>query len=1216
MRKHLLYTLAFLFFGVLLSVKTAQAAIFVEITSPTSSDSYALSSSNNIFTVSGTASGTVPIAHVVLTVDVNGYTATTSGTSTWSGAVGLSGGAGVPFVNVITVTATDINGSTTTDSLSVSFTWENRYVEFADTTIDVGTDKLFSIGITAYDLNNASSTDISFFYDPAVLTYVSRSRGASIDGDDTFSTSTAGLLEKIDLHSPIMSSASSATTLEVAWFTFRTPAVAATTSIMFDAFTINRDVGGNIIAATGTAATVDIGDPTITIESPTRDPLNYFSADDLMFFSGSATDNLNVDSVIFYNAANGDSGTATITGSGASVTWEAYVDLATGTNAISFVVNDGSGAMMDFDNTATDTVSVYYLDENPIVEFSTTSVTVATDTLFSFDVSGNYLSEAEETDFHLLYDPNKLVLDSYAFAPEYDFISWLLATSSIDANTEDAFFNIIPNTMLDDPAVPDNATSSRVFGTFTFRALDFSGTSTISFASSSVIRTVPNVSTDMTMGQALTVNIPAPTDLTHPAITITYPTSGSAYNFYSTSGSISLQGTSTDNTAVTSVTYVNSAGGSGSMTGTATWSGSVSLAAGTNLISVVAHDAAGNTATDTISVYYIASNPAVAFSTTTMTKATSTSFSFNVTGNYFSEAQTIGINILYDPSMLSYSTTTYGAAIGSATVSTSTSGSLRRLAYLLTPSSVPYSASSSATILTPTFTTLTTTGTTTINFGTSTVNRASFNSNVSTSTTVTVAIPAPDLTAPVRSGGSPSGNQAAGVTSVTMSVVTDENATCGYSTVAGTAFGSMTPFSTTGALSHSVALSGLAVGAHNYYVRCRDGSSNANADDYLIAFTIVAASSGGGGGGGGGSSAPAPVNAVNVPMFVTPAQSGSLTRNLITGDVARLSTVIGTVKNYSSLDIMLYNPASASTTANDFGLGIYGNLFVLAGTDAYGINISRAEKEMEVSLTFAQLPQSSSTRILYLDDSLGRWTDPQGTTSVDLVSRKIVFHTTSFGKFAVFTDKAIIGTSTGSAAATTTITANGTASQTVLPTKTDIEQEASLVFSRSAYITMDEASKKVYAKITAGRAIEQVQKYALADFIQNGTFLTKKLGAGERGGVVNSFFAAFGRLPKTETDWQDVVKIARGRWPGQSNAKAEANAKAMFKKIYKREADMKNARDNAAVTIVAYGLRSVSRNTVNEANSIKSFKAIYGKAPVSATDWDIVRAIAYSGAKR
>jgi hypothetical protein len=110
--------------------------------------------------------------------------------------------------------------------------------------------------------------------------------------------------------------------------------------------------------------------------------------------------------------------------------------------------------------------------------------------------------------------------------------------------------------------------------------------------------------------------------------------------------------------------------------------------------------------------------------------------------------------------------------------------------------------------------------------------------------------------------------------------------------------------------------------------------------------------------------------------------------------------------------------------------------------------------------------------------------------------------------------------------------------------------------------------------------------------------------------------SAFNKVPSTVTDWQDVIKIANGRWPVQKSQTAEDNAVIKFKKIYLRIPDMKNPNDNAAVTVMAYGLRPASRNTNSEKAAIKSFKAIFKYNPVSAVDWDAVRAIAYSGAKR
>jgi len=162
------------------------------------------------------------------------------------------------------------------------------------------------------------------------------------------------------------------------------------------------------------------------------------------------------------------------------------------------------------------------------------------------------------------------------------------------------------------------------------------------------------------------------------------------------------------------------------------------------------------------------------------------------------------------------------------------------------------------------------------------------------------------------------------------------------------------------------------------------------------------------------------------------------------------------------------------------------------------------------------------------------------------------------------------------------------------------------------------ASQTKYTNsLVAGlKNITAEMKTAITNFVNYGTPTTKVLGAGERAGVVNSYKAAFGKVPATEAEWSDVIKIGNGRWPTARNAAAEAKATAEFKKVYKRTPDMAKPNDNAAVTVISYGLRPGNRNLNSEKAAIKSFKAIYGHAPVSALAWDIVRAIAYSGAKR
>jgi len=147
---------------------------------------------------------------------------------------------------------------------------------------------------------------------------------------------------------------------------------------------------------------------------------------------------------------------------------------------------------------------------------------------------------------------------------------------------------------------------------------------------------------------------------------------------------------------------------------------------------------------------------------------------------------------------------------------------------------------------------------------------------------------------------------------------------------------------------------------------------------------------------------------------------------------------------------------------------------------------------------------------------------------------------------------------------------------------------------------------------------EQAQS-AISNFITYGVDEnTKKLGEGERAAVMFSYKSAFDKLPETEEELADAIKIANGRWPSMTNDKAEKGAKVQFKKIYKRDADMNDPNDNAAVTVMAYGLRqkAENRNLNSEKQGIRTFEHIYGYHPSSTEDWNIMQAITYSGATR
>ncbi|GEM_PF-2246840 len=118
--------------------------------------------------------------------------------------------------------------------------------------------------------------------------------------------------------------------------------------------------------------------------------------------------------------------------------------------------------------------------------------------------------------------------------------------------------------------------------------------------------------------------------------------------------------------------------------------------------------------------------------------------------------------------------------------------------------------------------------------------------NNETENNTTVGVGTQDSTAPVRSNATPSGTLAAGSSSATLSLSTNEDATCRYSTIIHQDYAAMgETFSTTGGKVHQQNITGLVDGqTYRYYVRCKDTANNTNSSDLLISFAVLTSGSG------------------------------------------------------------------------------------------------------------------------------------------------------------------------------------------------------------------------------------------------------------------------------------------------------------------------------------------------------------------------------------
>src|SRR5438552_1500221 len=134
-------------------------------------------------------------------------------------------------------------------------------------------------------------------------------------------------------------------------------------------------------------------------------------------------------------------------------------------------------------------------------------------------------------------------------------------------------------------------------------------------------------------------------DTTKPTIAVTSPTSGPAYT--TASSSLTLQGMASDNVGVTQVTWTNSRGGSGTATGSTSWTASgVALQSGSNVLTVTARDAAGNTGTASITATYDNTPPGV--SITAPAVGATVVGTVNVTADASDDVSVAGVQFLLD----------------------------------------------------------------------------------------------------------------------------------------------------------------------------------------------------------------------------------------------------------------------------------------------------------------------------------------------------------------------------------------------------------------------------------------------------------------------------------------------------------------------------------------------------------------------------------------
>lgn len=436
-----------------------------------------------------------------------------------------------------------------------------------------------------------------------------------------------------------------------------------------------------------------------------------------------------------------------------------------------------------------------------------------------------------------------------------------------------------------------------------------------------------------------------------------------------------------------------------------------------------------------------------------------------------------------------------------------------------------------------------------------------------------------------------SGIQAGGIgtSDATISWTTDINAASQVEYGNSQSLGSQTSVDSSLTTNHSIQVDGLSSGTTYHYRVISEAATGATAMSTIRTFTTdsTSSSSGSSGGGGGSTYTPPPNDddePYEQPSSVRSEVSGEAITiswtNPVAGDfektiIVRTNEQISDYMTYSAISGMgdtVYEGSEESFTDHDVSPNLDYYYAVFSANDDNTYSEPTILRKSAGAQSRDEAPENGSS----LDNNTGNKADNhRDLKNLANVDSRVVNQVS--------------------------------------------RREAVEVMEYNQQVPLNDTTRALYDFIISKRKSDLAEKerYAVAYYIHYGTQTTKWLGAGERTGVVNSYRSAFGRLPRTDSEWQDVIKIANGRWPDERSQAAELNAKTQyFVAVYKRMPNMDNTNDNAAVTVIAYGLRPADRNMDSETQAISIFRTIYGYTPESAVDWDIVRSIAYSGATR
>ena len=641
---------------------TDAVAPTIAITTPTGAETLKTTSAS--VTLGGTASDLFGVTEVRWNND-RGGSGVAVGTNSWSAVVALQQG-----VNVVTVTAADAAGNTSTDRITVTsdskaptialvqptsgatYVTKGESVSLSGTATD-------EVGVTEVSWSNNrggtglasgttswSATSVALQSGVNVLTITARD-AAGNSSNVTLSVTRDSQAPTVSIVAPTTGAtfvtnkasialggkaADNTAVTRVSWRSNRGGQGNANGTSDWSVAAIPLQAGANVISVTALdgagneitstlTVTLDTRAPVVSIQAPAGNGVVQ-TTESSAAFGGVASDDTGIAEVTWSNSVGG-SGVATGT-----TAWNARVPLTAGFNELTVTVKDLAG------NTATASVRLKVTDKTapkvritgpsmePATSVSTNVINVEGTASDDFGVSQIAWANSRGGS-GMVRVGEHWVVGGVVLQPGVNVI----AVTAVDASgnsgsseTRVTYDRALPTLSITSPSSTGTYASPTATVAVAGIASDDTGISQVSWttdkgqigvASGTTAWSIPSVTvdgatvltvkaTDKSGNSTSATLLLSRSDLSAPSVKIYTPTTAASYT--TTAGSLVLGGTASDNVAVTQLTWSNG-NASGDSFGTTGWSTpAVPLVVGTNVITVKATDAAGNTGTATLTV--------------------------------------------------------------------------------------------------------------------------------------------------------------------------------------------------------------------------------------------------------------------------------------------------------------------------------------------------------------------------------------------------------------------------------------------------------------------------------------------------------------------------------------------------------------------------------------------------------------------------------------